>query len=841
MGVCKANFNLSKECEDDAVETGVQLLDDIDSANKVSRFFETIGLAQQFELAAQKDDISSDDLTAIDDASEQKGLLEGLENQGLIEHDEAEMLRNGIFDDIDLESFSPEDLISIFGLNEDEVGSILSSYYANKQQRLAELQQAGMQEQLQALTQDIAGDEERSGTLQDIMTLLGVEKETPRGAQIAKRARGKYLLDNIFTDNKEFAEEPVNRKIQTIREQVRGNAAQEKNLEVLSGFYEQAYHQANGDGRAYQQGPRESVSIDYEPAGKSMSLIVKNLNETGLSFAVNTHEASNGYQTLVLTSKESEMTEAQIKELASFFFKGGLIKDPKDLTLPNELKVKGNASLNAQDIFNQAFAAQKQAQQASENDLEKDDAGKRKPSDKADTRQAQEQAPDNDTALSGGADNQQSGGAQDDYDKYLNSKELKPSYSKMRGAMEARAGIMGFRKNRLHWRRNLDGSMTLIAYLNEADERTDSELDKKGLQSRKKAFAVKVHKGPPPNAWLYIEPGKEIKSGHAKLILKAFQSQGCQYFTAGPTVELSGAGNSAFWKAAGSIPICPKLKRSKDDDGFDGFANDNLQEMLKVHKEEAKIDPAESLTWKMRLARELDGYTKFKRDSGKPDGKLETALEMLKGDIKFSKFTSSYQSVIESYIREQSRPDKDSRWTTADMASAVMASEELLYAIANGKDKNGKPFNYDYINQDPQKLIDFMVVKMAENRPTIDKLIDAQYEKDKRAPKDPEDEETQGSALERAANKILKNAKDNLNTFVEGDLVSNYGDAAKIRMNFPAAEPPTGETRYRNTPQYALDDNGNADHSPNNRRNQLYRQNRQARIPMPDKKHQFDY
>lgn len=640
-------------------------------------------------------------------------------------------------------------------------------------------------------------------------------------AKAETEAKVDYALDR-FADARDVAGNPDLRGMDVLAEQAESNPKLKEKLQLLCGYYEQAFNGANGsEPLGYElDKPRSganAVAFSYDAANESLSLKVKDLNGTGLNFALNTNKATDKPQSLVLTNDNSEMSEAQIKELARFFYKGGLIKNPDLINLPSDIKVLGDSGKTFKEIFNEAFMAEQNAQSQSEE------------------KEKRELPPQNEGQPMEGASNDRPALQGDEYDKYLGSKELKPSYRAMRGAMEARAGIMGFRKNRLHWRRNLDGSMTLIAYLNEADEVTDADLDKKGVQARKKAFAVKVHKGPPPKAWLYIEPGKEIKSGHAKLILKAFQSQGCQYFTAGPTVELSGAGNSAFWKAAGSIPICPKLKRSKDDDGFDGFANDNLQEMLKVHKEEAKIDPAESLRWKMRLARELDGYTKFKRDSGKPDGKLETALEMLKGDIKFSKFTSSYQSVIESYIREQSRPDKENRWTTADMASAVMASEDLLYAIANGKDKSGKPFNYDYINQDPQKLIDFMVVKMAENRPTIDKLIDAQYEKDKRAPRDPEDEETQGSALERAANKILKNAKDNLNTFVEGDLVSNYGDAAKIKMNFPATEPPTAETRYRNTPQYALDDKGNADHSPNNRRNQLYRQNRQARIPLPER------
>lgn len=662
-----------------------------------------------------------------------------------------------------------------------------------------------------------------AGTLEELRQEIkakGLADDTAL-AETEAEVKVNYAL-NRFEDARDIAENPHFQGLDALAENAQNNPRLQENLQLLAGYYEQAFNGANGsEPLGYNlDNPRDGANrarFSYDAANESLSLKVMDLNGTGLNFALNINRTTDKPQSLVLTNDNSEMTEAQIRELARFFFKGGLIENPDLINLPSDIKVQGDSARSFKDIFNEAFAAERDAQSQQEE------------------RERQELPPQNNEQPVEGASNDGSAPCGDDYDKYLSSKELTPSYSKMRGAMEARAGIMGFRKNRLHWRRNLDGSMTLIAYLNEADERTDSELDKKGLQSRKKAFAVKVHKGPPPKAWLYIEPGKEIKSGHAKLILKAFQSQGCQYFTAGPTVELSGAGNSAFWKAAGSIPICPKLKRSKDDDGFDGFANDNLQEMLKVHKEEAKIDPSESLKWKMRLARELDGYTKFKRSSGKPDGKLETALEMLRGDIKFSKFTSSYQSVIESYIREQSRPDKENRWTTADMASAVMASEDLLYAIANGKDKNGKPFNYDYINQDPQKLIDFMVVKMAENRPTIDKLIDAQYEKDKRAPSHPEDEETQGSALERAANKILKNAKDNLNTFVEGDLVSNYGDAAKIKMNFPATEPPTAETRYRNTPQYALDEKGNADHSPNNRRNQLYKQNRQARIPMPER------
>ena len=640
-------------------------------------------------------------------------------------------------------------------------------------------------------------------------------------AKTESDVKALYSLDR-FDDALYTSQNPHLNGLDALAERAQSDPKLQEKLQLLTGFYEQAFNGANGSEPLGYEINKPHIganraSFSYEPTNESLSLKVMDLNGTGLNFALNINKATDKPQSLVLTNDNSEMSEAQIKELARFFYKGGLIKDPDLINLPSDIKVLGDSGKSFKDIFNEAFMAE-QNTQAHEEEKEK-----------------QELPPQNDGQPMEGASNDRPAVQGDEYDKYLNSKELSPSYRKMRGAMEARAGIMGFRKNLLHWRRNLDGSMTLVAYLNEADERNDAELDKKGLQSRKKAFAVKVHKGPPPKSWLYIEPGKEIKSGHAKLILKAFQSQGCEYFTAGPTVELGGSGNSAFWKAAGSIPICPKLKRSKNDDGFDGFANDNLQEMLKIHKEEAKINPKESLIWKMRLARELEGYTKFKRESGKPDGKLETSLEMLKGDIKFSRFTASYQSTIESYIREQCRPEKEDRWTTADMASAVMASEELLYAIANGKDKNGKPFNYDYINQDPQKLIDFMVVKMAENRPTVDKLIDAQYEKDKRAPRDPEDEETQGSALERAANKILKNAKDNLNSFVEGDLVSNYGEAAKIKMNFPSAEPPTAETRYRNTPHHALDDNGNADHSPNNQRNQLYKKNRPPRIPIPER------
>lgn len=648
-----------------------------------------------------------------------------------------------------------------------------------------------------------------------------LQKREEELAKVEPQIKVDYSLDR-FDDALHTSQNPHLNGLDALAERAQSDPKLQEKIQLLTGFYEQAFNGANGSEPLGYEINKPHIganraSFSYEPTNESLSLKVMDLNGTGLNFALNINKATDKPQSLVLTNDNSEMSEAQIKELARFFYKGGLIKNPDLINLPSDIKVLGDSGKSFKDIFNEAFMAE-QNTQAHEEEKEK-----------------QELPPQNDGQPMEGASNDRPAVQGDEYDKYLNSKELSPSYSKMRGAMEARAGIMGFRKNLLHWRRNLDGSMTLVAYLNEADERNDAELDKKGLQSRKKAFAVKVHKGPPPKSWLYIEPGKEIKSGHAKLILKAFQSQGCEYFTAGPTVELGGSGNSAFWKAAGSIPICPKLKRSKNDDGFDGFANDNLQEMLKIHKEEAKINPKESLIWKMRLARELEGYTKFKRESGKPDGKLETSLEMLKGDIKFSRFTASYQSTIESYIREQCRPEKEDRWTTADMASAVMASEELLYAIANGKDKNGKPFNYDYINQDPQKLIDFMVVKMAENRPTVDKLIDAQYEKDKRAPRDPEDEETQGSALERAANKILKNAKDNLNAFVEGDLVSNYGEAAKIKINFPSAEPPTAETRYRNTPHHALDDNGNADHSPNNQRNQLYKKNRPPRIPIPER------
>lgn len=628
-------------------------------------------------------------------------------------------------------------------------------------------------------------------------------------AQTETKAKVDYALDR-FEDARDVAENPNLRGLDILAEQAENNPKLKENLQLLAGYYEQAFNGANGsEPLGYELNkPRQganSAAFSYDAVNESLSLKVKDLNGTGLNFALNTNKATDKPQSLVLTNDQSEMSEAQIQELARFFYKGGLVKNPDLINLPSDIKVMGDSGKTFKEIFNEAFMAEQNAQSQTEE------------------KERQDLPPQNGGQPLEGAANDHSAPLGDEYDKYLSSKELNPSYKAMRGPMKARAGIMGFRENRLHWRRNLDGSMTLIAYLNEADERTDSELDKKGLQARKKAFAVKVHKGPPPAAWLYIEPGKEIKSGHAKLILKAFQSQGCQYFTPGPTVELSGAGNSAFFKAAGSIPICPKLKRSKDDDGFDGFANDNLQEILKVHKEEAKIDPTVSLKWKMRLARELDGYTKFKSSSGNPDGKLETALGMLRGDIKFSKFTSSHQSVIESYIREQSRPDKENRWTTADMASAVMASEELLYAIANGKDRSGKPFNYDYIKQDQKKLIDFMIVKMAENRPTVDKLINAQYDKDKRAPRDPEDDETQGSALERAANKILKNAKDNLNTFVESDLVGNYGDAAKIKMNFPAAEPPTAETRYRNTPQDTPE------------RTALYNKARPQRISMPER------
>ena len=786
--VCEVQFNLNNDCEDDAVEYGEELLSDVDSANRINLFFESIGLSDKFNLIGQKDIPSAEDLTELDDIAEQKGLLDGLVNNGLIETDEAEMLRNGIFEDISLEDYSPEDLINIFGLSEEEVSGIISSYYANKQQRLAEIQQTNVQEQLKALTKDICNDEDHSGTLQDIMSLLGVENTSPRGKNVAKRARGKYLLENVFQDNQDFANEPVNKQIRAVREQVRGQPEQEKNLKILSGFYHQAYNQTNGDGKPYQINDKESVNLKYDPAQKSMSLIVKNLNESGLSFAVNTHEASNGYQTLVLTNDESEMTEAQIKELAGFFFKGGLIKDSKDLTLPPTLKVKDAPSLKAQDVFDQAFAAQRQAHQQIENEQEKDNVATR--------QQPQHQEPpqqNQDTALSGAASGNSSS-THDVYDSYLSSKPLNPDYRAMRGAMEARAGIMGFRKNRLHWRRNLDGSMTLIAYLNEADERTDSELDKKGLQSRKKAFAVKVHKGPPPASWLYIEPGKEIKSGHAKLILKAFQSQGCQYFTAGPTVELGGAGNSAFWKAAGSIPICPKLKCSKNDDGFDGFANDNLQEMLKVHKEEAKIDPTTSLLWKMRLVKELKGYTQFKRESGKPDGKLETATAVLEGDIKFSKFQASYQGQIQKFINNGVN---NLGWNAADLASAYGAIVKMMKGI----DEGTIPYNFlgDYVGEgaskhdiQADKLIDFLTKTMAEERVEVNKKILEAYDANKNGENKnnsqslDDDNEYEGKALVKAGTDVLQIYRESLDRGIIGDLKDSYGEAGDIKFSLPS-------------------------------------------------------
>ena len=231
--VCEVQFNLNNDCEDDAVEYGEELLSDVDSANRINLFFESIGLSDKFNLIGQKDIPSAEDLTELDDIAEQKGLLDGLVNNGLIETDEAEMLRNGIFEDISLEDYSPEDLINIFGLSEEEVSGIISSYYANKQQRLAEIQQTNVQEQLKALTKDICNDEDHSGTLQDIMSLLGVENTSPRGKNVAKRARGKYLLENVFQDNQDFANEPVNKQIRAVREQVRGQPEQEKNLKIL--------------------------------------------------------------------------------------------------------------------------------------------------------------------------------------------------------------------------------------------------------------------------------------------------------------------------------------------------------------------------------------------------------------------------------------------------------------------------------------------------------------------------------------------------------------------------------------------------------------------------------
>ena len=641
-------------------------------------------------------------------------------------------------------------------------------------------------------------------------------------AKTESDVKALYSLDR-FDDALYTSQNPHLNGLDALAERAQSDPKLQEKLQLLTGFYEQAFNGANGSEPLGYEINKPHIganraSFSYEPTNESLSLKVMDLNGTGLNFALNINKATDKPQSLVLTNDNSEMSEAQIKELARFFYKGGLIKNPDLINLPSDIKVLGDSGKSFKDIFNEAFMAE-QNTQAHEEEKEK-----------------QELPPQNDGQPMEGASNDRPAVQGDEYDKYLDSKELSPSYSKMRGAMEARAGIMGFRKNLLHWRRNLDGSRTLVAYLNEADEQNDAELDKKGLQSRKKAFAVKVHKGPPPKSWLYIEPGKEIKSGHAKLILKAFQSQGCEYFTAGPTVELGGSGNSAFWKAAGSIPICPKLKRSKNDDGFDGFANDNLQEMLKIHKEEAKINPEDSLIWKMRLARELEGYTKFKRESGKPDGKLETSLSSLKGDIKFSKFTANYQGQIQKFI---SNGVNNQGWNAADLATAYVAIGKMLEGIDNGT----IPYNFlgDYVGEGSskrdiqgEKLIDFLTKTMAEERPKVNKEILKDYEKETSGKdkdnynKVDEDGEYEEKVATKVANGVLARKVQALTSTI-GDLKDSYGENGDIKFTLPSRAASTRiEDLNHPTPMSGKTVDGQD-------RQALYNRSRPVSVPTPER------
>ncbi len=655
--------------------------------------------------------------------------------------------------------------------------------------------------------------------LREEIKKAGLAKEADLPA-IENEVTAAYALDN-FVNASDICKDPHLTGLDAIAEAVANNPKLKENLELLVGHHEEVFNGNNGsEPFAYKLNePRPGANraaFSYDAAHESLSLKVMDLNGTGLNFALNTNKASEKPQSLVLTNDNSEMSEEQIRELARFFYKGGLIKDSDTLNLPSDIKVMGDSNKSFREVFNEAFEAERTAQQHTET---QERAELSSQNEEQPVSAAQESVRSN--HVNNG--HMENGHVDDGYDRYLNdAPSLKPSYGKMRDAMENRAGLMGFRREYLHWRRNLDGSMTMICYLNEADEVTDNELDKKGIQARKKSFAMKVHAGPPPAAWLYIEPGKEIKSGHAKMALKAFQTQGCRYFIPPKTTEIGGAGGSAIWKAAGSMGICPKLKCSDKDDGFVGFSNDNLQEMLKTPKEEDKLNPKDILLWKMRLVREVKNYVAYRESKGNDESKLSSAIASVEGDIKFSRFNASYKGVIDNYIREQCSPDNPNRWTEADMASAVMASQELLRVIATGKDKKGQSFDYNYINENPERLIDFMVVKMAENRPTIDKMIDERYEVEKRTPKDPEDETTQGGSLKRAAQAILKESKENMQSYVDG-LVGDYGESAKIEMKLPAGAALTEATRYRATPQSGQSINGQD-------RRQLYNQHR--RVPL---------
>ena len=497
-------------------------------------------------------------------------------------------------------------------------------------------------------------------------------------------------------------------------------------------------------------------------------MAMRNLGGTGLDFTIENDRS-------IVFAKDAKLTRQQVQELARFFADNGMsINDFTNLADINVFDENGEKSGGFEQIFKEE--SQKYAQeQAKEAELGGMDAP-------ASETQFEPAMP-----------------SFGEYSDYLTpkNKPLNVNLKAMKKSVRDRAGIMGYGPRQLKSMRMPDGSYCICGYADSNAMIDDMKMDKDGHIKHTKDWAIKMYPTVPPSASMYLRPGAEFKASHAKMVLGLAKVSGCSYFTMPPTSEVGGSVHKAFWEASGDQLVCPRLKRTPDDDGIPGFGNDHLQVILKAIKDKGANDQNDVLLFKMRLVEEINAQEAYqqKYENKKIESNLNTARACLQGDIKFGKFNSSYKGILEKYINDKMQ----NGGTTADLAAAYIAMGEVLKAIDSGHDSNGNPINYDYLDRkgtNAEMLQNLLGAEMTRAQKQVNDGIVKHLKAEKGAKDIEQDDDLENgdsvtkNAWSRAANNFLNETRDMLQKNVVDQLKDGYGESADFKFSITTRTAP---------------------------------------------------
>ena len=529
---------------------------------------------------------------------------------------------------------------------------------------------------------------------------------------------------------------------------------------------------------------------------------IRNLNNTGLDISWVDGTMGLAYSTETLSPE-------QIRALAEYCFYHGIAVE-KALKL-NDLKV---VDKNGKELGTAAEQLQKNMDELAGKGEQSNEKEEQKPKEKV--RQFDNEF----SSLLGEPRPEERNTAH-----YIDDvSSLKVNRKAMTKAAKDRIKIMGYHDDRLTKVKQCWNSTIISVYKSENDMLKDGETDKYGNRAHTKEFAVRLRPTNPPRAQIYMEQGKELKSGHARVMLDAFKASGCKYFIIPPADKIGGTAFTAFLEASGKSMMVPLCKSSKKAEGI-YLDVDHVRAILKVAKDENKQDVDNLLDFKIRLLKELKKQEAGKARENpkyKTNSQLATEMANMEGDIRFTKFQSTYLERLQDFVNDGLAGKYGEKWDVVDRASAYLALQHVAQDMTEGKllGKGFDPLDKKGTNlEDMKKSMAFYMI--AEKQNVINKIHDTIASS----------EDVKESKITSAVNKTCSNIeKDVISDYFGGTLKSSCG--VEIKPHFKTDAEQYKPSKYKELAEDGDNINENDNHY-NRRIIDLYRNGRDKELPPP--------